>query len=97
MKDLQNILNSFKSDNSRSAYSHHDYGSRFEDYSRHEEPTRDPDVWPPPTPVENRLENVIVALSGIQKLSVVHMYVRLESCRSISSLAARKKTFTDDL
>ncbi|XP_060579567.1 katanin p60 ATPase-containing subunit A1-like [Ruditapes philippinarum] len=54
VKDIQKTLASFKSDSSRSAYSHNDYGSPFDDYSRHEEPTRDPDVWPPPTPVENR-------------------------------------------
>ena len=59
VKDLTKVLQSFKSDSSRSAYSQQDYGSRFEDYSRHEEPTRDPDVWPPPTPVENRLVNQI--------------------------------------
>ncbi|XP_045195303.1 katanin p60 ATPase-containing subunit A1-like isoform X1 [Mercenaria mercenaria] len=53
VKDIQNTLASFKTDG-RSGFSQHDYGSPFDDYSRHEEPTRDPDVWPPPTPVENR-------------------------------------------
>jgi hypothetical protein len=53
VKDITKILASFKQD-SHKAYNNYDnynaYGA--EDYSRHEEPTRDPDVWPPPTPVE---------------------------------------------
>ncbi|KAL3882687.1 hypothetical protein ACJMK2_029001 [Sinanodonta woodiana] len=53
VKDIIKILSSFKSDSSRN--SNQDYGLRgYDDYGRHEEPTRDPDVWPPPTPVEHR-------------------------------------------
>ncbi|XP_076466674.1 katanin p60 ATPase-containing subunit A1-like [Babylonia areolata] len=53
VKDISKILSSFKSDNSRSYQSYDSYNS-YDDYSRHEEPTRDPDVWPPPTPAEHR-------------------------------------------
>ncbi|KAK7108200.1 katanin p60 ATPase-containing subunit A1-like isoform X1 [Littorina saxatilis] len=53
VKDISKILSSFKSDNSKSYQSYESYNS-YDDYSRHEEPTRDPDVWPPPTPVEHR-------------------------------------------
>ena len=56
VKDISKILASFKSDNSRPYQSYDSYNS-FDDYSRHEEPTRDPDVWPPPTPVEHRWEH----------------------------------------
>ena len=54
VKDITNTLSSFKSE-SRSAYSHNqDYDAKYGDYGRHEEPTRDPDVWPPPTPIEHK-------------------------------------------
>ncbi|KAI8482887.1 katanin p60 ATPase-containing subunit A1-like [Branchiostoma floridae x Branchiostoma belcheri] len=42
VKDISGTLNSFKTDNQ---------GARGR---VHEEPTRDPDVWPPPTPVEHK-------------------------------------------
>ena len=57
VKDITNTLASFKTDNSRPSLPN----SPFDDESRHdrryqhyEEPTRDPDVWPPPTPVEHK-------------------------------------------
>ena len=54
VKDITNTLSSFRTE-SRSAYSHNpDYEPKFGDYARHEEPTRDPDVWPPPTPIEHK-------------------------------------------
>ncbi|XP_063403203.1 katanin p60 ATPase-containing subunit A1-like isoform X1 [Mytilus trossulus] len=54
VKDINETLASFKSNNPRHHQEDNDYGSPFQDYARHEEPTRDPDVWPPPTPVEYR-------------------------------------------
>lgn len=63
VKEICDTLASFKSNPRPSAYNSYDnqeIGSPFGDYSRndhysrHEEPTRDPDVWPPPTPVEHR-------------------------------------------
>lgn len=62
VKEICDTLASFKSNPRPSAYNSYDnqeIGSPFgdyarNDYSRHEEPTRDPDVWPPPTPVEHR-------------------------------------------
>ncbi|KAL8578126.1 Katanin p60 ATPase-containing subunit A1 [Nucella lapillus] len=53
VKDISKILASFKSDTSR-AYQSYDNYSAQDDQRRHEEPTRDPDVWPPPTPVDYR-------------------------------------------
>lgn len=54
VKDITNTLASFRSE-SRSAYNQNaDFESHLRDYSRHEEPTRDPDVWPPPTPIEQK-------------------------------------------
>ncbi|XP_052808952.1 katanin p60 ATPase-containing subunit A1-like [Mya arenaria] len=53
VKDIQKTLSCLTSE-SRFSRQQPDYGSQFDDYSRQEEPTRDPDVWPPPTPVENR-------------------------------------------
>ncbi|KAH3726146.1 katanin p60 ATPase-containing subunit A1-like isoform X2 [Dreissena polymorpha] len=53
VKDIQSILMSLTSE-SRFSNAQPDYGYRYDDLSRQEEPTRDPDVWPPPTPVENR-------------------------------------------
>jgi len=50
VKDINSTLASFKTDDSRfspAAYDNHRPG-------RFEEPTRDPDVWPPPTPIEQR-------------------------------------------
>ncbi|XP_021366779.1 katanin p60 ATPase-containing subunit A1-like [Mizuhopecten yessoensis] len=56
VKEINETLASFRSNNPRAvnANADQDYSSPFGDYSRHEEPTRDPDVWPPPTPVEHR-------------------------------------------
>ncbi|CAC5390861.1 KATNA1 [Mytilus coruscus] len=54
VKDINETLASFKSNNPRNYQGDNDFGSPFQDYARHEEPTRDPDVWPPPTPVEYR-------------------------------------------
>ena len=55
VKDINKTLNSFKADGSNSQYN---ANPPYRDYSapmrRHEEPTRDPDVWPPPTPVEHK-------------------------------------------
>ena len=54
VKDITNTLASFRSE-SRSGYNEcADFESHLRDYSRHEEPTRDPDVWPPPTPIEQK-------------------------------------------
>ena len=52
VKDIHSILQSFKADdgNQRQAY----IGRDFTSPTRYEEPTRDPDVWPPPTPVEHK-------------------------------------------
>ena len=50
MKDISSTLASFKADNVRPSFSVLDDHEPF----RREEPTRDPDVWPPPTPVEHR-------------------------------------------
>lgn len=47
VKDITGVLNSFKTDNVR-------HVSALSPYSQ-EEPTRDPDVWPPPNPVEHKL------------------------------------------
>ncbi|XP_050392046.1 katanin p60 ATPase-containing subunit A1 isoform X1 [Patella vulgata] len=54
VKDINKTLNSFKMDNSHSYHANYGNPMSFDDYARHEEPTRDPDVWPPPTPVEHR-------------------------------------------
>ncbi|XP_069137562.1 katanin p60 ATPase-containing subunit A-like 1 isoform X2 [Argopecten irradians] len=56
VKEINETLASFRSNNPRAfnANADQDYSSPFGDYARHEEPTRDPDVWPPPTPVEHR-------------------------------------------
>jgi len=52
VKKIQRTLTSLASESRFSRQP--DYGSPFDDFSRQEEPTRDPDVWPPPTPIENR-------------------------------------------
>ena len=52
VKDIQGILNSFKTDNSR--HEPQVYIGRDFSAPKYEEPTRDPDVWPPPTPVEQK-------------------------------------------
>ncbi|XP_013383479.1 katanin p60 ATPase-containing subunit A1-like [Lingula anatina] len=49
VKDISSTLASFKADNARS-----EYRSPLGGFHENEEPTRDPDVWPPPTPVEHR-------------------------------------------
>ncbi|ESO93363.1 hypothetical protein LOTGIDRAFT_206522 [Lottia gigantea] len=55
VKDISKTLNSFKTDNSHSYHAHYGSPMSFDDINpRHEVPTRDPDVWPPPTPVEHR-------------------------------------------
>lgn len=57
VKDITQILSSFKADNNRVYGRGGDNPGDFwshDDYCRHEEPTRDPDVWPPPTPVEHK-------------------------------------------
>ncbi|XP_062572850.1 titin homolog [Saccostrea cucullata] len=62
VKEICSTLASFKTTNTRPPaynYDNQEIGSPYgnfgrNDYSRHEEPTRDPDVWPPPTPVEHR-------------------------------------------
>jgi len=62
VKEIHETLASFKSNNPKPSYAaDNDYGgSPFPDYARHEEPTRDPDVWPPPTPVEYRYVEILV-------------------------------------
>ncbi|CAH1798597.1 unnamed protein product [Owenia fusiformis] len=54
VKDISSTLQSFKTDAPRpvsaAAPSNHGNNPRY----NYEEPTRDPDVWPPPTPVEHR-------------------------------------------
>ncbi|XP_060069631.1 katanin p60 ATPase-containing subunit A-like 1 isoform X2 [Ylistrum balloti] len=55
VKEISQTLASFLTDKPRAFNAHvEDFGSPFGDNARHEEPTRDPDVWPPPTPVEHR-------------------------------------------
>ncbi|XP_064605147.1 LOW QUALITY PROTEIN: katanin p60 ATPase-containing subunit A1-like [Liolophura sinensis] len=57
VKDITQILSSFKAENNRAYGRGGDNPGDFwshDDYCRHEEPTRDPDVWPPPTPVEHK-------------------------------------------
>ncbi|XP_013383504.1 katanin p60 ATPase-containing subunit A1-like isoform X2 [Lingula anatina] len=49
VRDISSTLASFKADNARS-----EYRSPLGGFHENEEPTRDPDVWPPPTPVEHR-------------------------------------------
>ena len=59
MKDISKILASFKQENTR--YDNYSpFGMGGHDFSRHEEPTRDPDVWPPPTPVEHKSVDTLV-------------------------------------
>ncbi|XP_048258417.1 katanin p60 ATPase-containing subunit A1-like isoform X2 [Haliotis rufescens] len=52
VKDISSTLSSFKTENSNFNANYGEFSPH--DYPRHEEPTRDPDVWPPPTPVEHR-------------------------------------------
>ena len=74
VKDITNTLSSFKSE-SRSAYSHNqDYDAKYGDYGRHEEPTRDPDVWPPPTPIEHKF----VILVAFNKHVAIYLHVTLK-------------------
>lgn len=61
VQEINKTLQSFKTESVHSpngaygAFSGYDRGFN-QDYQdpRHEQPTRDPDVWPPPTPVEQR-------------------------------------------
>ena len=60
MKDISKTLASFKSDDSRfnpASYDNNRHG-RFEEPTRDPDvwppPPKDPDVWPAPTPVEHR-------------------------------------------
>jgi len=58
VKEINSTLHSFKSESqgggANGAFGGLDRGfGNLPDY-RHEQPTRDPDVWPPPTPVEQR-------------------------------------------
>lgn len=56
VKDINSTLQSFKTDlvhGANGAFGGGRDDFRLPDY-RHEQPTRDPDVWPPPTPVEQR-------------------------------------------
>jgi hypothetical protein len=48
VKDINGTLSSLKTDSPK-------VGSEARQF---EEPTRDPDVWPPPTPVEHRWVNL---------------------------------------
>ncbi|RUS83705.1 hypothetical protein EGW08_008553 [Elysia chlorotica] len=61
VREINGILQSFKIESAGSpngAFSAYgggfDRGINFDHDPRHEQPTRDPDVWPPPTPVEQR-------------------------------------------
>jgi len=56
VKDICETLTSLKSDTPKVGV----IGSEARQY---EEPTRDPDVWPPPTPVEHRL--AVTVATGI--------------------------------
>ena len=56
VKDISNTLASFKTDNPRAPVSH-------SDNYQYDEPTRDPDVWPPPTPVPVEHKCVAIYLS----------------------------------
>jgi len=66
VKEINDTLASFKSNTPRPSPSpfhndHDEYSiSSPYNYPRHEEPTRDPDVWPPPTPVDHRFVLSIV-------------------------------------
>jgi len=51
VKDINNTLASFKTDQPRGGQV---ISCDYMESPRYEEPTRDPDVWPPPTPVEHR-------------------------------------------
>ncbi|KAL4236817.1 Katanin p60 ATPase-containing subunit A1 [Mactra antiquata] len=57
VKEIQSTLSGFKSDGRNNAVNQDFGGSPFNDFSSYDEPPRDPDVWPPPTPVENSRPN----------------------------------------
>lgn len=50
VKDISATLSSLKSDSPKAGMEARQY----------EEPTRDPDVWPPPTPVEHKSVMLVV-------------------------------------
>ena len=63
MREINSTLQSFKIESASSpngAFAGYgggyDRGLNYDHDPRHEQPTRDPDVWPPPTPVEQRLK-----------------------------------------
>lgn len=79
VKSLSATLSSFKEDPTIAAR-----------YSGHtEEPApRDPDVWPPPTPVENRLETFddrvpLLAASDIKEFLSIIMHCTFDLTKSI--------------
>lgn len=56
IKDILSTLSSLKLDSSGTPRNVRDeYSNRMpHSYQRYEEPTRDPDVWPPPTPLDRK-------------------------------------------
>ncbi|XP_067947853.1 katanin p60 ATPase-containing subunit A-like 1 isoform X2 [Watersipora subatra] len=55
IKDIMSTINSLKVDSSSTPRGmREDYMRPPDNYQRYEEPTRDPDVWPPPTPLERK-------------------------------------------
>ncbi|KAF6017790.1 KATNAL1 [Bugula neritina] len=55
VKDIMATLGSLKMDSSNTPRGvRDDYNRAPNSYQKYEEPTRDPDVWPPPTPIERK-------------------------------------------
>ena len=54
VKNIGSVLQSFKVDDSNHLQRQVYIGRDFSGPTRYEEPTRDPDVWPPPTPIEHK-------------------------------------------
>ncbi|CAH8460879.1 unnamed protein product [Schistosoma haematobium] len=75
VKDVNQTLSSFKISDDDSGLSA--FASRYNSRSTVEEPTRDPDVWPPPPPLERRHGNSSQnAGSNIQPNSVSSSYYK---------------------
>ena len=65
MKDISQTLANFKKDTVH-------YGGPRRTHE--EEPTRDPDVWPPPTPVERDNRQVTVIVVGSMRILIVSVF-----------------------
>ena len=65
MKDISQTLANFKKDTVH-------YGGPRRTHE--EEPTRDPDVWPPPTPVERDNRQVTVTVVGSMQTLIVSVF-----------------------